>query len=269
MGSFTKGPDLRTPFGRRHFLGSTQDVKVESYTLAAAAWPSETVDGVAQKIAQPGTFLAVITSGDDEGKVGPFREGGAANEIQEIAVDATGGTWTPTVLGTATAAIDFDATPAEVKAAIVTAVAAIGNDDIIVTGGPGDAGGTTPYRIEFTGDFAGKPVAAITVADALTGGAGTATVTEVTAGGAGGGGDTTGLSDASNIVGVLNTFLPWQLMERDVEVGVVYEATIVGELCRVRNAAGTAWAAPSQATLDAAAVTRRTRFTYRKRSSEI
>lgn len=38
---------------------------------------------------------------------------------------------------------------------------------------------------------------------------------------------TDGRSTAANIVGICETFLPWQLMERDVEVAVVYEAACV------------------------------------------
>lgn len=40
-------------------------------------------------------------------------------------------------------------------------------------------------------------------------------------------GVTDGRSSAANIVGINETFLPWQLMERDVEVAAVYEATAV------------------------------------------
>lgn len=75
MPSFTKGPTPPNyaPFGKNVWLRSSQDVKVESGIVAAAAVPSVTVDGVAQKILQPGTVLAKITAaGDDQGKLGPF-----------------------------------------------------------------------------------------------------------------------------------------------------------------------------------------------------
>lgn len=42
---------------------------------------------------------------------------------------------------------------------------------------------------------------------------------------------TDGRETAANIVGVCNTFLPWQLLERDVEVAAVYEATGVQAWC--------------------------------------
>lgn len=47
-----------------------------------------------------------------------------------------------------------------------------------------------------------------------------------------------GRQTAANIVGINDTFLPWQLMERDVEVSVVYEASLVQAWCFERNAAG-------------------------------
>lgn len=42
---------------------------------------------------------------------------------------------------------------------------------------------------------------------------------------------TDGRQTAANIVGLNNTFLPWQLMERDVEIAVVYECTAVQAWC--------------------------------------
>lgn len=42
---------------------------------------------------------------------------------------------------------------------------------------------------------------------------------------------TDGRQTLANIVGINNTFLPWQLMERDVEVAVIYEASVVQANC--------------------------------------
>ena len=73
MSTFIKGGSTSTPFGRNEFLRSTQDVKTESYTLAASTVPARTIDGVAGlKILQPGTVLAKITSTGEAGKVGPL-----------------------------------------------------------------------------------------------------------------------------------------------------------------------------------------------------
>lgn len=76
MSSFVKGGSVGTPFGRNEFLRSTQDVKTESYTVSALTVPARTIDGAAgQKILQPGTAMAKITSGGEAGKIGPFQTG--------------------------------------------------------------------------------------------------------------------------------------------------------------------------------------------------
>lgn len=49
---------------------------------------------------------------------------------------------------------------------------------------------------------------------------------------------TDGREVTANIVGINDTFLPWQLMERDVEIAVVYEASVVQAWCFERNSAG-------------------------------
>jgi hypothetical protein len=119
MSTFVKGGSTGTPFGRNEFLRSVQDVKVESYTVAASTIPARTIDGVSgQKILKPGTVMAKITSTAESGKVGPF----------------------------SAAATD-------------------------------------------------------------------------------------GRQTLANIVGLDVTFLPWQLMERDVEIGVAYEATAIQGWC--------------------------------------
>ncbi len=42
---------------------------------------------------------------------------------------------------------------------------------------------------------------------------------------------TDGRQTAANIVGLCDTFVPWQLLERDVEVAAVYQATAVLAWC--------------------------------------
>jgi hypothetical protein len=74
--SFVKGGGVSTPFGRNEYMRSTRNTQFESYTLAASTLPARTIDGAAnQKILQPGTVLAKITSGPETGKVGPFQAG--------------------------------------------------------------------------------------------------------------------------------------------------------------------------------------------------
>lgn len=129
MSTFVKGGGVGTPFGRNEYLRSTKVFKTDSYTVAASSVPARTIDGVAgQKILQPGTVMAKITSGGEAGKIGPYS--------------------TDTV------------------------------------------------------------------------------------------GVTDGRSDPANIVGINDTFLPWQLVERDVEVSVVYEATAVQAWCFEYTLAG-------------------------------
>lgn len=143
MSTFVKGGGVGTPFGRNEFLRSTQDVKTESYTVAASTVPARTIDGAAgQKILQPGTVMAKITSGGESGKVGPYST---------------------------------------------------------------DTAGVTDGR-----------------------------------------------STATNIVGLNTTFLPWQLIERDVEISVTYQCTAVQAWCLEYTLAGGAVPqALSNATADA------------------
>lgn len=104
------------------------------------------------------------------------------DEVQALAVDATGGTLTVTYAGQTTAAIDFDASGAAFTTAL-DALSSLAPGDIVVTGGPGDSGATTPYVLTFGGTLAETPVAEITASGAsLTGGAGTATPSTTTAG---------------------------------------------------------------------------------------
>lgn len=89
MPGFTKGGSTSTPFGRNEFLRSTKILQTESYTVAAASVPSRTIDGVSgQKILQPGTVMAKITSGGDAGKIGPFSA--AATDGRQTAANIVG-----------------------------------------------------------------------------------------------------------------------------------------------------------------------------------
>lgn len=61
---------------------------------------------------------------------------------------------------------------------------------------------------------------------------------------------TDGRQTAANILGVLDTFLPWELLERDANVAFCYEGTVVQAWCFEYNAAG-ARIALTNATRDA------------------
>ncbi len=104
------------------------------------------------------------------------------NEVQSVKVQATGGSSKWTFEGKQTAAIKWNATAAEVRAAL-EALSNVDKGDVDVTGGPGNEAGTTPYVVTFKGQFADKNVGAITVdATSLTGPEHKATVTTTTAG---------------------------------------------------------------------------------------
>lgn len=223
-----------TPFGKNEFLRSTQDIKTISRTVASSTIPAETIDGyTGQKVLQPGTVMATITVGPDAGKIGPF-QGAGTNEVQVITVNGspTGGTFTLTFQGETTSALAYNATAAQVKAALVAASADLGTDDITVTG---SAGG--PYTVTFVGSQeGGQDQPAITATASLTGG--TTPSVSISTSTAGVAGATDGRENTANIVGICMTFLPWQLMEGDREVSVIYEADVVQARCFELNAAG-------------------------------
>lgn len=107
------------------------------------------------------------------------------NAIQQLIVDATGGTYTLEYKGSLTAAIAFDATPAVIIAALES-LPQIQIGDIDVQGGVGAGGGGTPYFIEFKNRL-GEEVQPDLITDPalLAGGASTATIKTVIAGNAG------------------------------------------------------------------------------------
>lgn len=105
------------------------------------------------------------------------------SESVSLAIDATAGTFTLSVQGQTTAAIAFNATAQAVQDALEL-LAAIDPGDIVVTGGPGNAGHTTPYVLTWSGKYAGLDAPPITASGAsLTGGAATAVPTTTAGGG--------------------------------------------------------------------------------------
>lgn len=246
MPGFSKNA-YATPFGKNVFLRSTQDIKTNSYTVDASTVPLQTIDGWAnQRVLQPGTVMAKITSGAGTGKIGPFQAAGsAAAEVQTITpTTVTAGTFTitlfPGVNGTVTtSAIAWNATTATVQAAIRAALATSSEPgvveyaDSIAVGGAAtvNAGAIT---VTYTNDV-GADVPQLTVdTTSLTG---TLAVTTTTAGAVGA---LDGRGNTANIIGICNTFLPWQLTERDVEVAVIYEASVVQANCFEYTASGLA-----------------------------
>lgn len=74
-----------------------------------------------------------------------------ADETQAVRIDATGGTFKLTFGSQTTAAIPYDASAETVKADLD----ATGALTVSVAGGPGGAGGATPYLVTFTGASGG------------------------------------------------------------------------------------------------------------------
>lgn len=102
------------------------------------------------------------------------------SEVHTITVDATGGNFTITWTGQTTGALNFNVSAADMQTALI-GLSNIGSTDLTVAGGPGDDGGTTPYRITWRAAL-GNVAAFTTTPGGLTGGAGTAAVATVTQG---------------------------------------------------------------------------------------
>lgn len=107
-------------------------------------------------------------------------EAGEVHPAVKLTITATGGTFTVTVDGEATAALAFNVTAAELKTAL-EGLSNINAGDITVTGGPG---ATAAFIITFVdGPYADDPAPVITASGAeLTGGAKTAVVAAQVAG---------------------------------------------------------------------------------------
>jgi hypothetical protein len=112
---------------------------------------------------------------------------GQSDEVQSVRVDATGGSFKLTFKEETTSDISATATAGAVESAL-DALSTV-NGNVTVGGGPGDAGGTTPYLVRFDGgtlDGKAQPeMVAANGASPLTGGAGTVTVTTVNQGAVG------------------------------------------------------------------------------------
>lgn len=93
MADFVKGGGVTEPFGRNEFLRSTNPKpRTESYTVAASTVPTQTIDGNVEKILQPGTAMASITTGPEAGKIGPFQAGatdGRADTANLVGLELT------------------------------------------------------------------------------------------------------------------------------------------------------------------------------------
>lgn len=104
---------------------------------------------------------------------------GGTNEVQQIVVSATGGTFTVTFDGSTTTALAYNISAASLQTAL-EALDNIEPGDVTVTGGPG---ATAALVITFGGRYAYENVDEVTTNSAsLTGGSSTATVSTTTQG---------------------------------------------------------------------------------------
>lgn len=249
MPSFSGLSSYKTPFGKNQYLWSTRGTKFKSFTLAKSTVPARSIDGVSTKLIHAGVVLAQITSGPEAGKVGPYQPGTVVTESVLVTISgANGGTFTLTFDGEETENIDYDASAEEVQAAL-NALAKFEPGDVICTGGPLDS---DPVVITFGGSLVGRDLPDISIDGGdLTGegAGGTVTVTDgAESGGLAAADD--GRENPKNIVGILDTELPWQLNERDVEVAVLYDGDVRQEWCLELKADGTDFVALTDATAE-------------------
>lgn len=111
----------------------------------------------------------------------------STNERVRVTVTADAGDFDLTFGAQTASNIPFDATAAELEAEL-EALSSVGEDNVDVTGGPGDATGSAPYYIEFVGDLAGTNVGAVTGSGTdldLGAGTGTLAIVVITTGSAG------------------------------------------------------------------------------------
>ncbi len=96
--------------------------------------------------------------------VGPSKTNGSASAVQSIKVAAGEGTFKLSFEAQTTAALPFNASPAEVRDAL-NALSTIGGRGgaVTVSGGPGNASGSNPYVVSFGGALAGRAVGSITI----------------------------------------------------------------------------------------------------------
>jgi len=143
-----------------------------------ATWPTVNFWFAASALRREGGLILDVFDNIVVAGTGYDGSSPCAQQIDSIAVDATGGTFTLTIDGTPVGgAIAFDVPAATLEAAVAAEV-----PGSTVTGGPGDAGGNTPYLITY-GDCAAHTT--VTDPTNLTGGASTADVTTTQAGGPG------------------------------------------------------------------------------------
>lgn len=129
---------------------------------------------------QAGTVVKICGDGGDTSELGPIVVGPqATNEIQSLAIDATGGTFPVTWDGEGITGVAWNASAVTLKNAMVAGMSNLDADDITISKV------ANTFFLQFHGQYAGQDVPLIGSSGAsLTGGASTATPAVVQAGGA-------------------------------------------------------------------------------------
>jgi hypothetical protein len=111
----------------------------------------------------PGTARAATPAWRVLAATGPTSLPPVTEEVQRLAVDAAGGTFTLAFEGQSTRPLPYDAAPGAIQAALdaVPALAA-GGGEVSVIDGPGNPGGELAYLVRFKGALAGRDVAQLT-----------------------------------------------------------------------------------------------------------
>ena len=166
------------------------------------------------------------------GVVGPTNLPPVSSEIQEVTVDATGGTFTLGYGAAETGDLAVGSTPAEIEAAL-NGLSTIGGSggSVEVSGGPDEAEPTAPYFVLFREALAGTDVALLSSDSTnLSGGAALVTVSEKTAGGGFGKGT---LAVYATNVGGASTVGPTTLSIGPLPAGITSagDATGLGWTC--------------------------------------
>lgn len=176
-----------------------------------------TADAEGNKILEAGTFVSKITANQ---KYGPYRP--AVNEVQTATITGapTGGSFRLTYSGQQTGQLAFNASAAEVQAAL-SALSTIGAYNVMVTGANGG-----PYVITFIGTLAGTDTATITASHTFTGGTTPGIgIAVTTAGGAGAapsdGRQTPSDDDSGYLLEDIN------LRDGDVMAGVILRGSVL------------------------------------------
>lgn len=201
MADFKKNNTTRSPFGRNEFRRSTKAEKTNSYSCAAASMPGLLVDGSVKTVSNKAltTNVATLTVAAHGFLVG-----------QQVVVSIGDAVFDgPRVISAVPDAnnISFERVNANVASAASTG-SVIGGSDTTKVLQPG----TILAKITSGADIGKVGVFQAGVSD--------------------------GRQTTANIVGINGTFLPWQLIERDVEVAAHYDGAVVQAWCIEYNAAG-------------------------------